>query len=159
MSWTKWKVPGNGVETLSRLGRATVIVLLGMLLGVMLLCTPGRAQESEAKTFFIYFPYQHSNVTVEAYKVAIFIANSVGTSKNSRIVIVGYCDTSEGSPEELSKKRAENAAAALRAAGLTDSIPVETSGRGAKDLAVPTPPNTREPLNDRALVEIESPSK
>jgi len=89
-------------------------------------------------------------------------ADSITIADSGRVALISHAASNPfktGIVTFKTMKRAENAAAALRAAGLADSIPVETSGRGAKDLAVPTPPNTREPLNDRALVEIESPSK
>lgn len=145
----------NVVDALGRAARGMVILIVVMVLGAMPLSTPCRAQDSSAsKVFVIYFRHGASDVTAEAYQVLRLASDAANSSVNSKIVVTGYCDTSEQGPRELSGKRAQNTVAALRAAGLSGRASVQMSASGSRDLAVPTPAGTSEPLNRRAQIEI-----
>lgn len=154
MTWMKQQLSENHIDAVLRATRGMVILLV-MVLGAMPLCPPCHAQESGPSKFFvIYFPHGDSHLAPEAYQVAAMVAKYTGSLSSSRVIVAGYCDTSEKVPRELSWKRAENTVAALRAAGLSDHISVQTSRSGTEDLAVPTPPGTSEPLNRRAEIEL-----
>jgi outer membrane protein OmpA-like peptidoglycan-associated protein len=156
MGLLRHQFPGNNGPRILRASQRLLISVVMILLGAMLYSATFRAQSSGSpKEFVIYFPQGSSIVTANAYGVALYAAETADSGNHSKVVIIGHCDTSERSPQELSRKRADNAAAALRAAGLNEGLSVQTSNTGAKDLAVPTPENTSEPLNRRVVIDIE----
>lgn len=71
----------------------------------------------------------------------------------ARVRVIGLVDGAEDEPagQALSVARARAVAEALADFGVDPSL-IETEGRGASDLAIPTPPGEAEPRNRRATI-------
>ena len=101
-------------------------------------------------SYVIYFGFDRTDLTDAAIAVIEEIAEIV-TGRS--VSILGHTDTSGSSAynDNLSKRRAESVADALRQRGSSIS---STGGDGENDLAVPTADGVREPLNRRATVFV-----
>lgn len=155
MTGVERQLSKNNTKTVLRAPRRMAALIFLVVLATIPLSTPCHAQGSgPSKTYVIYFPHADSKLTSEANQVAMAAAKYTESLSSSRVIVVGYCDTSEKASRNLSSERAKNTVAALRAAGVSDHISVQTSRSGTEDPAVPTPPGTGEPLNRRAEIEI-----
>ena len=104
----------------------------------------------------IYFPFDQYVITPEAQAVLQDAAKYTMDGHASKEVVVGHTDTS-GSVAynlRLSERRAKATADALVSLGVSQDI-LAVSWTGQEDLAVPTPPGVKEPLNRRSTIHIQ----
>jgi outer membrane protein OmpA-like peptidoglycan-associated protein len=103
----------------------------------------------------VYFPFDQAVLTPEAQTVVQEAAAYANGGHATRIVVVGYTDTS-GSPKynvRLSERRAKAVADALVTQGVAQTA-LSVDWKGESNLAVATPDGVKEPLNRRATVSI-----
>jgi outer membrane protein OmpA-like peptidoglycan-associated protein len=108
-----------------------------------------------AKEFIVYFPFDQYALTTEAQMVVQQAADYAKAGNATKIVVVGYTDTS-GSVKynlRLSERRAKAVADALVADGVQSTV-LSVDWKGKSDLAVPTADGVKEPLNRRATINI-----
>ena len=103
----------------------------------------------------VYFPFDQSILTPEAMGVVQQASDYAKTGKATRVIVVGHTDTSGGFAYNmrLSERRAKATADALVADGV-DQGTLQVDWKGKTDLAVPTPDQTKEPLNRRSTISI-----
>ncbi len=108
-----------------------------------------------AKTFVVYFRFNHSSLTADAKAVVQAAADYATGNKASKVAVVGYTDTSGSKAYnlKLSARRARSTAKALVADGV-DKKTVTLDWKGENDLAVPTKDGVREPANRRATIDV-----
>jgi outer membrane protein OmpA-like peptidoglycan-associated protein len=102
-----------------------------------------------------YVVWDRSDLTAEARSVVTQAANYAKSGAPTRVLIVGYTDTS-GSPAYnlgLSNRRSRTVADALVAQGVNGGV-IAVDGKGETALAKPTADGVREPLNRRATIDI-----
>jgi OOP family OmpA-OmpF porin len=95
-------------------------------------------------------------ITPEAQNVLQDAAKYATDGHATKEVVVGHTDTSGTAAYNLrlSERRAKATADALVSLGVSqDSL--EVSWTGMQDLAVPTPPGVKEPLNRRSTIHIQ----
>jgi outer membrane protein OmpA-like peptidoglycan-associated protein len=109
----------------------------------------------EAREFVVYFPWDEYILTPEAQAVIQQAAQYSNDGKASRIIVVGYTDSSGAVNYNvgLSEKRAKAVSDALVGLGLP-ATSLAVDWKGETNLAVPTPDGTKEPLNRRSTVTI-----
>lgn len=105
------------------------------------------------QVFVLYFV--EGTTTLAPDSVATLEALRRAVTSNSDVVITGYTDTTgdAASNDRLSLARAVE----VRAALVADGLPVgnaKTTGRGQRDLKVPTAPGVNEPANRRVEVVV-----
>jgi len=111
--------------------------------------------EPAARQFVVYFDWDRSDLTAEARSVVTQAANYAKSGAPTRVLVVGYTDTS-GSPAYnlgLSNRRSRTVADALVAQGVNGGV-IALDGKGETNLAKPTADGVREPLNRRATIDI-----
>lgn len=100
--------------------------------------------------YVLYFGWNRYNLTDEARKVInLAVQNAAGRALN----VLGYTDTSgsDAYNDKLSQKRAGVTAQALKQG---NAAVQSVGGRGEHDLAKTTADGVREPLNRRAVIEV-----
>ncbi|MEO8115504.1 MAG: OmpA family protein, partial [Phenylobacterium sp.] len=103
----------------------------------------------------VYFPFDQYVLTPEAQTVVSEAAQYAQAGGATRVVVVGHTDSS-GSPAynvRLSERRAKAVADALVGLGVNQTA-LSVDWKGEKELAVPTPDGTKEPLNRRSTIDI-----
>ena len=100
----------------------------------------------------IYFSFEMKEIALTGADVVKAAADNIKAQSAKSVTVTGYCDAAEEKPDELSKARAQAVADELRKLGVPNSVEISVSGKGAKDLARPTKPNVREPLNRRVTI-------
>lgn len=116
------------------------------MLGLLVL--PARAAEVRNT---IYFSFGMA----EAFMVEDVLDQIAATVKGGgvkEVAVTGYCDSAEEKPAELSLARAQGVVNQLRQRGVPAEVAITVSGKGSADLARPTQPGVREPLNRRVTV-------
>lgn len=129
------------------------MLLLALVSG--LLGLPGRTTEVSNT---IYFSFGMA----EAFMVEDVFDQIAATAKGGAVkemVVIGHCDSAEEKPEELSLARAQGVADQLRQRGVPAHVAITVSGKGSADLARPTRPGVREPLNRCVVVTSAPPAK
>lgn len=121
-----------------------------LAVAVGLFATPASAHE-----FLDYFAYGRTELSPAGNQMVRSVVTYVRDKHPSRILIVAHMDTAEATEfsDELSRRRAQMVASELAILGINPAV-IELQGRGATQLARPTPPNTAEPLNRRVIVYI-----
>lgn len=109
---------------------------------------PARAEEHIS----IYFDWGKTELGPNAKKLVGLVKQMIETT--SRVSVVGHCDTSEEAPDRLSLARATVVQKALLAAGVPPTVPIAVSGKGARELSVPTGPGVHEAHNRYAAITI-----
>ncbi len=112
--------------------------------------TPAAAHE-----YADWFGYGRAELSPAGYRMVREVVDYANGRKPTLIVITGHMDTAEAEEfsDELSRRRAQAVATELVRLGIDPAL-IETVGVGAGQLARPTPPGTREPLNRRVLVGV-----
>ncbi len=112
-------------------------------------------QAPAAKTFVVYFRFNHSSLTADAKAVVQAAADYATGNKAGKVAVTGYTDTSGSKAYnlKLSARRARSTAKALVADGVDKKI-VTLDWKGENDLAVPTKDGVREPANRRATIDV-----
>lgn len=125
-------------------------MIRALVVAASVFSTPASAHE-----FLDYFEYGRTELSPAGYQMVRSVAAHVQDNRPSRILIVAHMDTAEAAEfsDELSRKRAQMVASELVILGINPAV-IEIQGRGATQLARPTPPNTAEPLNRRVIVNI-----
>jgi len=116
---------------------------------------PPVAQTPVARQFVVYFDWDRSDLTAEARSVVTQAANYAKSGRPTRVLIVGYTDTSGSAAYNLglSNRRSRTVADALVASGVNGGV-IALDGKGETNLAKPTADGVREPLNRRATIDI-----
>ncbi|MBK0399254.1 OmpA family protein [Limibaculum sp. M0105] len=117
----------------------------------MLACTG----VSYGNSFVVYFGFNRTNLTDTARATLDEVVEAVQALSTQALSVVGHTDT-VGSYEYnqgLSERRARRVADALVERGVPRGA-MTLAGRGERELAVPTPDNTREPLNRRVEITL-----
>lgn len=107
------------------------------------------------RQFVVYFDWDRSDLTAEARSVVTQAANYAKSGAPTRVLVVGYTDTSGSAAYNLglSNRRSRTVADALVAQGVNGGV-IALDGKGETNLAKPTADGVREPLNRRATVDI-----
>jgi outer membrane protein OmpA-like peptidoglycan-associated protein len=108
-----------------------------------------------AKDFVVYFPFDQYVLTPEAQNVVQEAAQYAKDGHATRIVVVGHTDTTGSAAYNmrLSERRAKATADALVSLGVEQNT-LNVDWKGFTELAVPTGPGVKEPLNRRANISI-----
>ena len=108
-----------------------------------------------ARQFVVYFDWDRSDLTAEARSVVTQAANYAKSGAPTRVLVVGYTDTSGSAAYNLglSNRRSRTVADALVAQGVNGGV-IALDGKGETNLAKATADGVREPLNRRATVDI-----
>ncbi|MNS58940.1 Outer membrane protein precursor [compost metagenome] len=133
----------------------TVTLGLRYAFGAEPAAPPPPPAKPAARQFVVYFDWDRSDLTAEARSVVTQAANYAKSGAPTRVLIVGYTDTS-GSPAYnlgLSNRRSRTVADALVAQGVNGGV-IALDGKGETNLAKPTADGVREPLNRRATIDI-----
>jgi OOP family OmpA-OmpF porin len=106
-------------------------------------------------SFTVYFVFGKDELTSDSIAQFNRIKAELSSRPAPEIVVIGHTDR-VGALEyndALSLKRAEMVRAALIAAGIAPAQ-IETSGRGEREPAVPTPDDVAEPRNRRVEIMV-----
>ena len=116
---------------------------------------PPAPAKPAARQFVVYFDWDRSDLTAEARSVVTQAANYAKSGAPTRVLIVGYTDTSGSAAYNLglSNRRSRTVADALVAQGVNGGV-IALDGKGETSLAKPTADGVREPLNRRATIDI-----
>ncbi len=101
--------------------------------------------------FFTYFGLNSFDLSSEAKTVTSAFARVAIYGHASKVIVIGYADTSEADDIELSRQRANAVAGDLVANGIDRAI-IQVRSKGRSELPVPTPDHTPEPLNRRVMM-------
>jgi len=114
-----------------------------------------QAQPPLPETFVVNFLLSTVRMTAESLGRIPELAARIRERPAPEVLIVGHTDTvgSTAFNERLGLARARAVAAALAEQGV-DAVAVELETRGERDLLVPTPDETPEPRNRRAVVTV-----
>jgi len=117
----------------------------------MLACTG----VSYGNNFVVYFGFNRTNLTDTARATLDEVVEAVKALSTTALSVVGHADTvgSADYNQGLSERRARRVADALVERGVPQGA-MTLAGRGERELAVPTPDNTREPLNRRVEITL-----
>jgi outer membrane protein OmpA-like peptidoglycan-associated protein len=109
------------------------------------------------KEFIVYFPFDQYVLTPDAQSVVQEASQyATGDQVSSHITVVGHTDTSGGFAYNmrLSERRAKATADQLVADGIAQTS-LDVSWKGFTDPAVQTGPGVKEPLNRRAVIDVD----
>ena len=113
------------------------------------------AMPPPAQVFTLYFVEGTTDLTPDSAPTLEALRRAVAAAPTSDIQITGYTDTT-GDPASNDKLSIDRAVQ-IRAALVQDGLPVgdaRVTGRGQRDLRVPTGPGVSEPLNRRVEVIV-----
>jgi outer membrane protein OmpA-like peptidoglycan-associated protein len=118
----------------------------GLALGAL----PGRAT-----SFTLYFVEGKEELTDESKRTVDSVFTEIAQRPVPDIVVIGYTDTlgSDASNDALSLRRAEFVRSELIRRGVKPEN-IQASGRGKRELAVPTADNVAEPRNRRVVIQV-----
>ena len=108
------------------------------------------------ETYIVYFDFDKSNITTAGQAVIDQVVADAKKMGTPNISVTGHTDTA--GPADYNMKLSLRRADAVRASLIKQGIPaanITTAGRGEEDLAVPTPNNTPEAKNRRAVIIIQ----
>ncbi|MGZ3298105.1 MAG: OmpA family protein, partial [Asticcacaulis sp.] len=110
---------------------------------------------TSSRQFVVYFRFNRSSLTKDAQAVIHSAADYANTGKASKVVVVGYTDTSGSRAYnmKLSERRARSTAKALVADGVPKSV-MSLDWKGEDNLAVPTKDGVKEPANRRSTIDV-----
>lgn len=103
----------------------------------------------------LYFPEGSTELTPDSAREFQMVLAEVARRPGAEVQITGHSDRidSQAVNDELSKKRAQEIAAALQKHGLDLDI-TRVTGRGERELLVPTADNVAEPRNRRVEITV-----
>ncbi|HEX8569601.1 MAG TPA: OmpA family protein [Caulobacteraceae bacterium] len=125
---------------------------LAFLLAAALTAGAGAA-EASLRGFLVYFDFDRAELTPGGATLVREFATFYDPAQVSRIVVVGHADRA-GEPlynEELSLRRAETVAEALKPQGIDPAI-IAVQAKGESEPQARTPDGVPEPLNRRAEI-------
>jgi OmpA-OmpF porin, OOP family len=109
------------------------------------------------KEFIVYFPFDQYILTPDAQSVVQEAGQyATGDQVAGHVTVVGHTDTS-GSVAynmRLSERRAKATADQLVADGVSQSV-LDVSWKGKSEPAVQTGDGVKEPLNRRAVIDVD----
>jgi outer membrane protein OmpA-like peptidoglycan-associated protein len=110
-----------------------------------------------ASDFVVYFGFNRTNLTDTARATLDEVVEAVQALGTTALSVVGHTDTvgSDEFNQGLSERRARRVADALVERGVPAGA-MTLAGRGERELAKPTPDNTREPLNRRVEITLSN---
>ncbi|WP_159460345.1 OmpA family protein [Tistlia consotensis] len=102
----------------------------------------------------LYFNFDKAKLTPEAQRKVDELTASMQTWKLKNVEVKGYADRSGSAAynEQLSRRRAERVASALKAQGLSPRV-LDTEWYGESRPAVPTPDGQRLQANRRVVIQ------
>ncbi len=132
-----WSYQASGAEVSGRFGPALA------------------AQPSRPTSFTLYFIEGSNELTAESQQVLEQVFADLKERKVVDIVVVGHTDTvgTDQTNDRLARQRADTIRDALINRGIASSDVVAT-GRGKRELLVPTADNVDEPRNRRVEIVI-----
>ena len=130
--------------------RWTLGTLAALTVATAVMATPAAAHE-----FLDYFAHGRADLSPAGHRMVRSVAAYARSGRGARILITAHMDTAEAATfsDDLSRRRAQAVATELARLGIDPSL-IDLQGLGASTPAVPTPPNTAEPLNRRVTVSI-----
>jgi OOP family OmpA-OmpF porin len=105
------------------------------------------AVSAAEERFTVFFGQSSAELTGAMHEIVDFAAKDIREKGVRHVAVVGHADTADMAPMALSRVRAQAVAAALRRAGVPESVTIVVTGVGAEKLAVQTGPDVREPYN------------
>lgn len=113
------------------------------------------AQPPQPKSFVLYFHFDRIDLTADSELLLERMKDQLAAMPAAEVVIIGHTDSmgSASRNDRLSLRRAEIVRAALIAIGIAPSA-IAITGRGERELAVPTADEVPEPKNRRAEIKI-----
>ena len=108
--------------------------------------------QAAGEPYHVFFNYGASEPPISAKPIVDALRSSM--KKNSRITIVGHCDTSEPNPNALGMARAVAVLKVLTEPDLPAGVQLTAQSKGATDLKVKTAANVKEPQNRRVAILI-----
>ena len=114
-----------------------------------------KAQPVLPQRHMLYFEKGSTRMTAQSRAVWEQVLADIQARKSVDITVSGHADTvsSDRVNDALSRQRAETIARMLRTAGVQASA-IRVESFGARDLKVPTPPQTSELRNRRVVVTV-----
>ena len=113
------------------------------------------AQPPRPTSFLLYFQLDSDELTPQSQGVITDVLNDIAKRPAPEVVVIGHTDAvgSDAYNDQLSLQRAERVRGRLVARGIAgDSI--QATGRGKRELLVPTADNVAEPKNRRVEVVV-----
>lgn len=107
------------------------------------------------QSYMVFFDFDKSVLTPEAQRIIAAAAEDFKKNGYARLIVTGHTDTmgSDSYNQRLSERRAAAVRAELTRLGVDPGM-IGTSGRGEKQLLVPTPNQVREAQNRRAEIVL-----
>lgn len=120
---------------------------------------PPPAPPPAPHSFTVYFDFDSAALTPAGREIVRQAAAVAARGGITHITVTGHTDTVGAARYnmKLSERRADAVRDEMVAAGIP-STEIVTVARGETDLAVPTPPNVKEPRNRRVVIEEGGPS-
>lgn len=113
------------------------------------------ARPIRPSNYTLYFIEGTDKWTPESGRVVDLILKEIASRPAPDVSVIGHTDTVDTSAEndKLSKKRAQKVRKALVDLGVPEDH-ILASGRGERELLIPTPDNTNEPRNRRVEISV-----
>ncbi|MEO5766693.1 MAG: OmpA family protein [Casimicrobiaceae bacterium] len=113
------------------------------------------AQPPRAAAFTLYFVEGKDEFTDESKRVVESMFAEIARRSVPDVIVIGHTDTVGSDPanDALALQRAELVRRELIRRGVAAEA-VQASGRGKRELAVPTPDNVAEPRNRRVVILV-----
>jgi outer membrane protein OmpA-like peptidoglycan-associated protein len=108
----------------------------------------------ETKVFVVFFASGDMDLNDPAKTTVAEAVKAARDSGFAKVRLIGNTDTAEDDAYVLSLARAQVVRDQMQLDGLTAAT-FDTIGKAAQDPKIPTPPNTKENLNRRVLIELE----
>ena len=126
---------------------------LALTLAAAVAIGAGAAEALSLRGFLVYFDWNRAELTRDGETLVEEFVDFYNPAHVSRIVVVGHADRSGELlyNEELSLRRAEAVAEALKRRGIEPAV-VSVQSKGETQPAVPTPDGVPEPRNRRAEI-------
>ncbi len=109
------------------------------------------------KTFIVFFDFDKSNLTDASRSVVAEAVRTAKANRFTRVRVIGHTDTvgTDIDDQRLSLSRAQ----IVRDEMVRDGVirrRIRAEGRSFHEPLVPTPPNVREPQNNRVIIDFSS---
>jgi outer membrane protein OmpA-like peptidoglycan-associated protein len=113
------------------------------------------SRPQRAAAFTLYFIEGKDELTEESKRVVEALFAEVAQRPVPDVIVIGHTDAVGGNPfnDALSQQRAETVRAELIRRGVAPES-IQASGRGKRDLLIPTPDGIAEPRNRRVEIFV-----
>ena len=108
------------------------------------------SETDDGVKYVMYFPHGSSKITPDAEVVAQEAVAYVQAGGIKRIVLTGYCDSSEAKQTTLAHARAKAVADKMRSLGVSSTVLFIL--QASRDLVVPTSSGASEPINRQVAI-------